>query len=102
MTCRTPLTITASLVAWQRALRFDLFLCLHALYTPRTLVNVELSAGNINRRECIFSISTRMFRGAILPFMHDENFGEALVTANSKNVAARLTPRSSGRDHCGD
>jgi hypothetical protein len=43
-------------------------LCLRALYTVRTLVNVELSAGNINPRARIFGIARHgriNFRGRL-------------------------------------
>jgi hypothetical protein len=39
-------------------------LCLRALYTARTLVNVELSAGNINPLARIFGIGALIFAGA--------------------------------------
>jgi hypothetical protein len=72
MTCRIPLTITASSGRLAACAALDLVLCLLALYSPGMLVNVELSAGNINRGARIFSISAHVFALRYSPFVHDE------------------------------
>jgi hypothetical protein len=50
MTCRIPLSISASLACREHGATSGRILDCHALYSPLALVNVALLAGNINPR----------------------------------------------------
>ncbi len=102
MTCRIPLTMpSASLILRQLAL-VGIVLVLRALYTARTLVNVGLSAGNINP-PAHFPDVVLIFTTTVVPLGNQSRFENsqsdlvktALTLTNKFRTALRLTVEQS-------
>jgi hypothetical protein len=84
----SPFHLPPLQVASQRELH-RAFSCLRAVYSARALVNVELSAGNINRRAQIFPGSHAMLARNGMATAASEISGEVCVNAAVKILRMR-------------